>query len=92
MDDVIVARLRIANLPEETRAATLQSVALGVEVRLHGQAAVALSEKQMEILKSKSLQSPEVTHEWLKGQSPKLAKLYEQELQAYLAEKTTQPE
>lgn len=92
MNDQIVNTLAIANLPVETQAATLQSVALGVEARLHEKLSETLDDKQLETLKSKSVESPEVTHAWLAKQDTKLAKLYEQELEAYLIEKTNQSE
>lgn len=87
MNEELILKLGIANVPEEVQDATLQSVALGVEVRTHEQAAEILDDSQMSKLQEKSQKSPEVVFAWLQVQSPKLAKLYQTELQAYLEEK-----
>lgn len=87
-DAEISAYLGIQNLPEEARVSTLQSVALGVEARIHAKATEILDDKQITVLQSKSQLSPEVVSNWLATQNSKLAKQYKTELTSYLEEKT----
>lgn len=87
-DQTVVQQLGIQNLPDEVQQYTLEGVHMEVELRTLEQLKEKLSDEQRARFEEKQQSDARAAWRWLVKEIPGAQAAYDQELSAYIAEKT----